>query len=382
MRQSRRARLVQKQLEALRWLEGLASQPPAAGDSICVWLNPAIAHRLEAAGIFTLAQLIERVNGLGQGWTASIAGIGLTKGARVLAWLLAHEETIGLPIGQHVQRRRTQLLKSELAAVVPPAADIRPLEKLVVPAELGGRHGAFRRPQDQCLIDASNDYAAVLTWLQSKAGLTPAQREAARARRRSGDANSEGAGEGEREDSFEWLALLSHTQRAYRKEAERFLLWAIVERRKLLSSMTMEDCIAYRDFIADPQPRHRWCAPRSRERWSPLSRPFEKPLDGSSQRYAVTVLKNLYAFWVDKNYVMGNPWTGVTPQRSSTPCINTGRSFTVAQWRVVQGQAERLPATSTGLRLRFALCHRVAPVGGRRRPCRRSAVGRVPARCG
>jgi site-specific recombinase XerD len=355
-RQARRARLVRKQLEALRCLEALASRPPAASDPVSAWLNPAIAHRLEMAGVFTLAQLVERVNGLGRGWTASMAGIGTVKGARVLAWLQANAQAIGMPIGLHVERRRTQLLKSELAAVVPPGCDIRPIEKLIVPRDLDGQLGLFRRPQDQCLIDASNDYAAVLTSLRSKAGLTPQQRDAARARRRSRDTASYPAGEGGGvEDPFEWLGLLSHTQRAYRKEAERFMLWALVERRKPLSSMNTEDCIAYRDFIADPQPRARWCAPRNRERWSPLWRPFEQPLDLASQRYAVTVLKNLYAFWVDKNYVMGNPWTGVFAARPLTPRINTGRSFTMAQWRFVQAQAERLPGTSTGLRLRFAL---------------------------
>lgn len=37
-------------------------------------------------------------------------------------------------------------------------------------------------------------------------------------------------------------------QRAYRREAERLLLWAIVERSKALSSLTREDDTAYRAF--------------------------------------------------------------------------------------------------------------------------------------
>ena len=35
------------------------------------------------------------------------------------------------------------------------------------------------------------------------------------------------------------------TQRAYRKEAERLILWAIVERGKALSSLNTEDAVAY-----------------------------------------------------------------------------------------------------------------------------------------
>jgi len=145
-RQSRRGRLVERQLEALRWLEGVVSQPPGPGDSVCAWLNPTIALRLERAKIFTLAQLIERVNGLGQGWAVSIAGIGKAKGEQVLAWLRSNEEAIGMSVGRHVQQRRTELSRHELARVVAPATDIRPLEKLVVPVDLDGTRGAFRRP--------------------------------------------------------------------------------------------------------------------------------------------------------------------------------------------------------------------------------------------
>ena len=75
----------------------------------------------------------------------------------------------------------------------------------------------------------------------------------------------------------------------------------------------------------------------------------------AAQRQAITILKNLYAFWVDKNYVMGNPWTGITVPRSSQPRMNIGRSLTVAQWRFVLDQAAQLQDTSSSRRLRFAL---------------------------
>ena len=51
----RRARLIARQLEALRWLESLVAQSPKAGDSVAAWLNPTLASHLEAADIFTLA---------------------------------------------------------------------------------------------------------------------------------------------------------------------------------------------------------------------------------------------------------------------------------------------------------------------------------------
>jgi len=343
----RHGRLVERQLEALRWLEDLIAQPPRAGDSVAAWIEPGLAAHLETADIFTLAQLIERINGIGQRWHAGIRALGQGKAARIVAWCKEHQPTIGMALGPHIEQPRLKLFSHELAAVVEPSTDIRPLEKFIVPMELDGSRGAYRRPQPQCLLKANNDYQAILAWLRSKHGLDPAQKAQLKARRRHRALGVE--------QGLDWLQSLSNTQRAYRKEAERFLLWAIVQRGKALSSMTNEDCIAYRDFLADPQPRSRWCGVRSRERWSPLWRPFEGALAASAQRQAVTILKNLYGFLVDQNYLMGNPWSAVGVPRSAGPKVNAGRSLTVDQWRFVKQQLEMLPDTSSSARISFGL---------------------------
>jgi site-specific recombinase XerC len=44
----------------------------------------------------------------------------------------------------------------------------------------------------------------------------------------------------------------------------------------------------------------------------------------------VTILRNLYAFLVDHNHLMGNPWAGVSLPASATPKVHAGRSFTKA----------------------------------------------------
>ena len=246
---------------------------------------------------------------------------------------------------------RSKLYAYELNAVVAPATAIRPLEKFIVPAELDGTRGLYRRPQAQCLLKASNDYQAILAWLRSKHGLTPDQKAHLKARRRQ---RRIGDGSGV-EQGLDWLQALSNTQRAYRKEAERFLLWAITHKGKALSSMSNEDCIEYRDFLADPQPRSRWCGDRGRERWSPLWRPFEGALSVSAQRHAVTILKHLYGFLVDQNYLMGNPWSAVGVPRTAGPKVNAGRSFSVAQWDFIEARLKLLPATSANHRLTFGL---------------------------
>ncbi|NML18014.1 phage integrase family protein [Azohydromonas caseinilytica] len=342
-RLKRRARLVEKQLQALHWLEGLVAQPPQAGDAVAAWLNPLLACKLEAADLFTLQQLVERINGLGQGWFTAIRGIGETKAQRIVEWLRAHEASTGLRLGAHVGRRRSQLPAQALQAVVAPATAIRPLEKIVMPAELDGRQGLYRRPQAQCLLSATNDYEALWAWLNAKQALTAEQQRAMAARRRS---RGEGA---------PLSKALSHTQRAYRKEAERFLLWALLVRGKPLSSMTQEDCVAYREFLADPQPRSRWCGPRGRERWSPAWRPFEGPLSLRAVAQAITILRNLYAFLVHQNYLVGNPWMGVSVPRHAEPRVNAGRSLSLAQWAFVREQLAQQPDNGSTRRLRAAL---------------------------
>lgn len=106
---------------------------------------------------------------------------------------------------------------------------------------------------------AADDYAAIGAWLTSK---------------------RKGAGEGE----------LSATERAYRREAERLLLWSILERKKALSSLSLEDATAFSAFLRSPPSS--WCGPRHRQRWSPSWRPLEGPLAPAALRHALNILKS------------------------------------------------------------------------------------------
>ncbi|VXC90599.1 Integrase (fragment) [Burkholderia sp. 8Y] len=104
------------------------------------------------------------------------------------------------------------------------------------------------------------------------------------------------------------------TLRAYTKELERFLLWAVVLRGKALSDLRVEDCEAYKDFLKGPDPRF---VGERFARHSPRWRPFAASADGSaslspeSQRYTVRVLRTAFAWWVDVRYLAGNPWKAV-----------------------------------------------------------------------
>ena len=146
----RRTRLIPRQLEALRWLESLVAQSPQPGDSVAAWLNPALAGHLEAAAIFALAQLAERINAVGPRWYTGIKAMGHGKALRSVEWLKdvanTQQDSVALQPGRHVASARSKLYACELNAVVAPATAIRPLKKFIVPAELDGTHELYRRP--------------------------------------------------------------------------------------------------------------------------------------------------------------------------------------------------------------------------------------------
>ncbi|QWF62953.1 site-specific integrase (plasmid) [Ralstonia solanacearum] len=343
-RAERRAKLMERQLRLLQDLEPVLAQPVQVDDHCHAWLAPGVAERLEAAGVATIGDLIDRINSLGRGWFRALRGVGEKKALAIERFLLANDGTLTIQIGRYPLIPRHPITISNRDWLVETRAGLRPLEKIVVPAELDGSNGRFRRPPAECLMDAQNDYEAVLTWLRGKRGLPAAEVARRRAARRADSAEP---------DPLEWLQYLSSTQRGYRKEAERFMLWAIWVRRRALSSMTTEDCVAYRNFLADVPDD--WCAPRSRERWTPAWKPFEGKLSPRSQAHALTVLRNLYRFLNNQNYLAGNPWAGVEEASTSGPKINVGRSLTEDQWAFALDRLGRLPRSSSNLRLQIAL---------------------------
>jgi len=106
------------------------------------------------------------------------------------------------------------------ATVVPGGDGHLPNEKFVLLADLDGSAGRYRAPLEKCVLMEANDQEAIdACW------------------HRSGRAHPTTEGD------------LSSTERSYRKEAERLLLWSILQRKKALSSLSDEDATAYRTFL-------------------------------------------------------------------------------------------------------------------------------------
>ncbi len=317
-RLGRRARLVARQLEALRWLESLSARPPQLDDPVDAWLDPQLAGRLASAGLATLRQLCHRIQHAPGRWWRPVRAVGALKALRVERWLAAHQQPLALPAdlcarldvpaGPRAMPTRSGHVSSA----------IRPLEHFQVPPALDGRHVRLRRPVVDAALGVSSDRDALLAWLASK-----------------GQASA-------------------HTRRAYRREAERFLLWAVLVRGVALSQVTAADVQAYLAFVADPQPRADWCGPRHQPRWSVLWRPFEGPLSAGARRQTVTILRNLYDFLGREGHLGGNPWLGAAAGCGRRPALDSGRSLSPAQCAWVERRLHLLPDTAAHQRLRLA----------------------------
>lgn len=204
------ADVVARAIDALRHLP---VPEPHISDEIGTWLPPRIVAALQVQGIRTLADLTVRIPRRRRWWSA-IDGLGVAGARHVEAFFAAHPAL-------------TERARALIAAT--PSGIVVPWEQIRVPHEVDGSRGQFRAPQAACLLSASNDYEAIQSCLS--------------------------------------LHESAATQRAYRKEAERLILWAIVERGRALSSLTTDDAIAYRGFLRRPTPCERWVGP-SRPRQS------------------------------------------------------------------------------------------------------------------
>ncbi len=346
----RRQRLRVRLLEALQWLATRFVREPQAGDPVMAWLDERVSARLATAGIVRLEDLLARIGRQGPRWHRGIARLGVKGAARIVRWLQAHEATLGALPRLASRAAQTQLCPAlALAAPDPwvvaepsltllsprpllqpthsprlqlhPPSNVAtegiivPLERFDSPRHLDGSLGNNRADTARCKLMAANDQQALEAWLRLRV-------------------------EG------------SHTRRAYRKEAERFLLWAVVGRGKALSSLDGDDCVTYRDFLAAPGLA--WTGPRHAERWSSAWRPFEGPLAPRSAATAITVVRTLCEWLVRRRYLDTNPWDDV-PQRPDAPAMPQLRALSQRQWQSLQSWLDAQPRCPAHCRLRLLL---------------------------
>jgi site-specific recombinase XerD len=299
---SRQASAVSGAIDALRKAR---APTPVVTDEVKRWLPERLASPLMAVGLRTLSAVIVRVMS-SRGWWKVIPNLGRIGALKVEAFFAEHP---------HLTERAA-------AVMLQPASTLVPFEVMTPPKDLDGSRGKFRAPKATCALAANNDYEAVQAWLA--------------------------------------LHESGTTRRAYRKEAERLLLWAIVQQGKALSSLMTEDAVAYRAFLRRPHPHTRWIGPvrpRSSHDW----RPFQKALSPRSVAYALTVVGALFRWLVEQHYLLANPFAGLKVKGAGrSGALDAERAFTEQEWRLIRDWADKAEpqfgwSESAAQRLRFTL---------------------------
>ncbi|MEM5300196.1 phage integrase family protein [Burkholderia sp. JPY481] len=281
---TRQAIAVHRAIEALR---ELIAREPRINDDIGLWLPARTIRALKAQGIATFAELTLQVPRR-RLWWANITGIGPAS-ARDIEAFFAHHPALTESARQLVER-----LESRDHFVWWQVSCVRRLD---------GSRGRYRAPKARCLLNAITDREAIEDWLA--------------------------------------LHETDATSRAYRREAERLLLWANLERKRALSSLNTEDAIAYRTFLHRPEPRERWVGPR-RSRDSEGWRPFFRRLRPSSVAYALSVLSAMFRWLVEQQYVVANPFAGLAARSNRSTAAPRMRALGDEEWRFARRVASEL----------------------------------------
>jgi integrase/recombinase XerD len=206
-------------------------------------------------------------------------------------------------------------LKTPMTALLLPP---QPIETLTIPPGLDGSAGTNRARSGVAQIAARSDPDAIRAWLAR-------------------------------------FVEIKTTFDNYRKEAERLLLWSVVQMGKPLSSLTHEDLLVYQHFLADPQPSARWTAsggrkhPRSDPRW----RPFYGPLSATSQRQAMVILNVMFAWLVQAGYLAGNPLS-LSRQRARRAKPRITRYLSPELWLEVKTWIHAMPKETAREREHYA----------------------------
>lgn len=187
------------------------------------------------------------------------------------------------------------------------ASSLAPIETLAISPDFDGRNGTNRASGNRPQIAATNDIDAIKAWLAR-------------------------------------FVDTKTTFDNYRKEAERLLLWSTLQLQKPFSSLTHEDLLAYRHFLADPQPAARWVMRDGRKfgRAHPEWRPFAGPLSASSQRQAFIILNTLFSWLVNAGYLAGNPLS-LSRQRARKAMPRVTRYLEEDLWNEVKLTIDAMP---------------------------------------
>jgi site-specific recombinase XerD len=319
---------VGERVRALNYLETALSVLPAATDRLETWFARPVVKCLRNMGIIALGDLVRFINAYGNRWHVRIKGFGAQRAKQVLAWLVLEQDRLNVAIsGTVYEPKSKQALRREtLLPAVNTSTTLNQfgvgtlvasgLARMQASPSLGGAQGDFRSHMANTL-GARNDLEAVNAWL-SRYDEKPS------------------------------------TQRSYRKEVERLLLWCAQELKKPLSSVNAPDCQRYRQFLqAVPAT---WIERMPLLRTDPAWRAFRTQPGAASQKQALVILQTMFGGLVDAGYLVANPMRSLMKSFDLPATkMDIRRSFTEAEWGHVLQILDALPAGPERLRLKCIL---------------------------
>lgn len=320
---------VAERVRALNHLDTVLSVIPSASDRLESWFARPVVKCLRNGGIISLGDLVSFINVYGFRWHSRLQGFGAQRARQVVAWLVLEQDHLQLRVSGsvHEPKAKQQLRVAELLPALGSSSPwlsqfgvgtqvANSLSSLQHSAGLAGSDGAFRSHMANTL-GASTDLEAVNAWLA-------------------------------------YYQDKPSTQRSYRKEVERFLLWCARDLKKPLSSVTSPDCLAYRAFLQAVPASWIHAAPVART--DPIWRPFRGQPGPASQKQALVILQTLFGALVDAGYLVANPMKALMKSFDLPASkMDIKRSFAEAEWVHVLTCIEALPVGAERVRVRLIL---------------------------
>lgn len=305
-----------------------AQQKLRYNDRLSKLLPKTIAGPLAEFDVKTVEDLYECAAAAGASWFRSVPGITSEIADALMLWLLEYGSSVGEVTARfflpgHVPEDLVEGHPDPATQAPWANSRIVPLENLTLPEKLTGEFGINRAPATACALDAQNDLEAIRSWLNARAS----------------NPNTFGN---------------------YRKEAERFLLWCLLERQTALSSIKAGDAALYLRWLEglgrtdnsewDQRwyvPQCVWIGPKNAPRHSDTWRPFNGPLQAASRRNAIIVVRLLFSFLLKTGYLIFNPFDQVSPKvpllkGEGAPQAFADRSLTDDQWGYIVDHIETL----------------------------------------
>lgn len=282
---------MQQLLEAIGWLEQRIARLPERGHLLQQWVRFTDRQRMALAheGVVTLGNLVDWMALRGAQWYAALPGYGVTRAEGLRLWLARN----GIVAAQGLQAPggpERFAVERQAAAQDDDERSLVPLTALHWPAALDGSQGELRtfRPNT---LGATNDREAVEAWFEQIRQRSPA------------------------------------TQVAYQRAIERLVLWAVLEKRRALSSLTTPDLLEFKAFLANP-PSHWVQQPGgSRLKFSQDWRPLKGPQKDKSLNQTLAAVSAMYGTWKESDYISSNPARNVAASTRKDVSMDVMRSF-------------------------------------------------------